>query len=369
MQSGSVGVLPIAPKQCEKVHIDYDLPEDGECYLRIIFRLLGDTPYAKSGSEVGCKQFVLPTNVKAPEVALTFDPPVVEEKENEYEIAANGCRFVFSRLYGTLTRISCLGCNLLRAPVRLNLFRAPTDNDQYIKHQWYAAGYDRLQTRCRKVEIAEQDGAVVLYAHLTLSPDAAWPLFEATTAYRFSGDGSVNFTCNLKPLKQDLPFLPRVGLALDCDKTFDRFRYYGLGPDENYNDRKAAAYVGDFAFSVSDMLENNLKPQFCGNRHGYLCRLTDQNGTGLAVWQQDGMNFSALPYDDGELAAAGHARDLAPSHHTMLYLDGAVSGVGTNSCGPELPQRYRAEAVAQSFGFTFKPITKDDSVWLHYLQK
>ncbi len=369
VQSGSIGVLPISPKQCEKVHIDYDLPEDGECYLRIIFRLLGDTPYAKSGTEMGFKQFVLPTKIKAPEVALTFDPPVVDETETEFVITANGCRFVFSRLYGTLMQITCLNRDLLRAPAALEVFRAPTDNDQYIKQHWYAAGYDRLQTRCRQVAIAEEDDAVVITADLVLSPDTSWPLFTAQTTYRFFGDGSVKFACTLIPLKKDLPFLPRLGLALDCKQSFDHFRYYGLGPDENYSDRKAAAYIGDFAYAVQDLLENNLKPQFCGNRQGCLCRLTDTNGIGLAVWQQSGMNFSALPYDQAELSAATHLQDLAPSHHTMLYLDGAVSGIGTNSCGPELPERYQVTAEKQSFGFTFKPITKEDSVWLHYLQK
>ncbi len=369
IESGSIGVLPIAPKQCEKVHFDYTVPADGECYVRILFRLLGDTPYAKSGTEIGSQQFALPTKPKAPEVSLSFDPPIVDETETEYRLSANGCTFVFSRLYGTITNMICLNRPLMRRPAALQVFRAPLDNDAPVRASWYEAGYDQLQSHCQSVELTAQDDAVTLTAILTLAQNGKEPIFRTRTDYRFYGDGSVSFHCDFAPIKENLPFLPRLGLELELDSAFDRFRYYGLGPNENYCDRKAAAYVGDFSFAVEDLLENNLHPQSCGNRFGYLCRLTNQDGIGLAVWQQEGMNFSALPYSEHQLAKATHLQDLPQSDHVILHLDGAVSGVGSASCGPQLPQRYQVQAMQQSFGFTFKPITKDDSVWLHYLQQ
>ncbi len=366
VESGCVGVLPIAPKQCEKVHIDYTLPADGECYVRLIFRLLGDAPWAPDGSEVGSCQFKLPVSTNPPEVSLDFDLPTTEETDTDTVIFANGCRFVFSHIYGTLTQISCLNQDLLKQPLFLQVDRAPTDNDKYVKNEWEKWNYHNLKARCMETEIKAEDDHIVAFATLSLACDGTWPIFTARNTYRFYGDGTVAFECDFQGHDQ-APFLPRLGLELHLPAEFQHFRYYGYGPGENYCDRMAAAYVGDFVFAVPDMMENNLKPQHCGNRYGYLCRLTNGQDIGLAVWQPNGMNFSALPYTPNQLRNTAHNYELPRSEQTVLHLDGFVSGVGTNSCGPELPEQYRVSAPKQHFGFMLKPITKDDSVWLHYL--
>jgi len=367
VESGCVGVLPIAPKQCEKIHVPYTIPEDGECYVRLIFRLLGDAPYAPADTEVGSCQFKLPVAVRAPEVSLSFDLPTVENVGTDTVILANGCRFVFSRIYGTVAQISCLHQELLTGPATIQIYRAPTDNDKEINRQWELWSYDRLQARCQGTDISVAEDHIIIQATLSLAAAGQWPIFTAQTLYRFYGDGSMKMECDWYG-KADTPYLPRLGWELHLPTQYDQFRYYGFGPYENYCDRMAAAYVGDFSSSVVDMLENNLKPQHCGNRYGYLCRLTDRNGVGLAVWQPNGMNFSALPYTPAQLKTSTHNHQLPQSQQTVLHLDGMISGVGTASCGHPLPVKYQVSAQQQHFEFMLKPITKDDSVWLHYLQ-
>jgi hypothetical protein len=92
-------------------------------------------------------------------------------------------------------------------------------------------------------------------------------------------------------------------------------------------------------------MANYSRPQSCGNHHGFLLRLTNKNGVGLAVWQRDGFDFSAEPH----------------SHHTLLHLDGWMRGVGTHN--------QPTTATETTASFTLKPITKEDSVWLHYIQQ
>ncbi len=367
--SGSAGVLPIEPQQCQSVHLDYQIPQSGECYVRLIFRLLGDTPYAKSGTQAGFAQFQLPCRREEPEVTLSFSPPTVETQQNQTVITANGCRFTYSHRYGALTQISCLNRNLLQAPMQLQLFRAPTDNDKSMVASWLAAGYDRMVARCEQTQIEQDKDTVVITASLQLAAAGSAPCLKVIVEYRFLGDGSVAVAYRLLPKSSALPFFPRIGVQLLLPKQFDQFRYYGMGPGENYCDRLAACYVGNFSFSVLDMTENHLKPQAYGNRFGYLCSLTNQDGTGLAAWQTQGMEFSVCTHTPQELAQAAHVDELPEQESTVLHLDGKQSGVGTASCGPALPVDYQVPAKEQSFGFTLKPMTKEDSVWLNYLNE
>ncbi len=370
IQSGSMGVLPIPPRQCEKVHFDYTCPADGDCFVRIIFRLFGDTTYGKSGDEVGCAQFALSTPVLRPEIDLAFDAPQTEENGQDLIFSANGCRFIYSRLYGTITEMECLHQPLLLAPMSLQFFRAPLDNDCQILPAWLKEGYHKLQSRCIGTTVNNYPDHIAVTAQLHLACPALAPCLHAETTYCFYGDGSVTFTCHIKPLKENLPYFARMGLQWILPSEFDRFRYYGLGPNENYRDRKFAAYAGNFAYRVEEEETacRHLRPQSYGNRMGTLCRLTNHDGVGVAVWQPDGMEFSACRHTPQELYAARHNYDLPISTHTVLHLDGKQSGVGTASCGPALAEKDQVSPMADTFGFTFKPITKEDSVWLNYLR-
>ncbi len=368
IQSGSLGVLAIAPGETKPLHIDYTLPLEGECYIRILFRLMGDAPYAKSGHEVGSVQFPLPVEPVILGREEPFPLPEVEEGEQGYTIIANGRRYEFSSLYGGLTGIWLGGTPLLHHSAKWQLFRAPTDNDRDVVDTWRVAGYDRLMTRCEFCHLTPTEGWVEITARLVLAAPGALPLFRMTTVYRFFGDGSVQVDATLTG-KEDLPFLPRLGLELHLPGDYNRLSYYGLGPGENYCDRHTAAYMGEFSATVTELMENNLVPQHCGNRLVRFARLETEKGTGLAVWQPSGLNLSALPYTPQELDGATHSHRLPQSNQTVLHLDGKVSGVGTAACGPALPLPYQVDSRRQEVSFTLKPVDANDRVLKSYVNQ
>ncbi|MBR4867785.1 MAG: DUF4981 domain-containing protein, partial [Clostridia bacterium] len=208
VESGCVGLLPIAPHQSEQVHVPYTLPTDGDCYVRLIFRLFGNTVYAQSGTEIGSRQFKLPVKPASPEVSLTFDLPIVENQGTYTVILANGCKYVFSRLHGTLIGIACLNQELLNQAAKLQIYRAPTDNDKEINKVWEQWNYHRLQTRCISTDIHTEEDSVIIEAELSLGANGSFPIFSVNITYQFYGDGSMEYTCRLNG-KANAPFLPR----------------------------------------------------------------------------------------------------------------------------------------------------------------
>ena len=57
---------------------------------------------------------------------------------------------------------------------------------------------------------------------------------------------------------------------------------------------------------------------------------------------EDNFSFSALPYSAETLTDCAHDWELPKSDGTYLSLDFFMSGIGSNSCGPVLDEKWEA---------------------------
>jgi beta-galactosidase len=144
-------------------------------------------------------------------------------------------------------------------------------------------------------------------------------------------------------VKKDMEFpeLPRFGLRLFLPQTMDEVTYYGLGPIENYVDKRRAGYHGLFTSGVKEMHEDYLRPQENGSRSD--CDFVTINGGGvsLSAVSERPFSFQASVYTQEELTEKAHNYELVPSGFTVLCLDYRQDGIGSASCGPELREEYR----------------------------
>jgi beta-galactosidase len=141
---------------------------------------------------------------------------------------------------------------------------------------------------------------------------------------------------------ESLEDLPRLGMVLELPQTFNEVTYFGRGPIENYNDRDAGAPVGLYSDTVDDMFTHYIMPQASGNRTGVrFLTVEDDNGTGLAVYAPDTIQFSLSRYSTAQLYAKRHDYELEPEDRVYLYLDLAQRGAGTHTCGPDVYPEYR----------------------------
>ncbi len=174
--------------------------------------------------------------------------------------------------------------------------------------------------------------------------------------YTVTGDGMVEAA--LTWVGPRTPQVPEFGLMLFLPGVCRRVEYYGLGPEENYCDRRAGAKLGRYLCSAEENLSPYSTPQECGSRCGVRwAKVLDDHGHGLRV-EGDGMVLNFLPYTPEELEAAPHLRELPPSERTVLRcLLGQMGIAGDNSWGAKPhPEDLLTLKPGETFRFRFQGI-------------
>ena len=148
---------------------------------------------------------------------------------------------------------------------------------------------------------------------------------------------------------------PRFGLRLFLDRGFDEVSYFGYGPYESYCDKHRASYMGSFTARVGEMYEPYIRPQENSSHFGTK-ELTLRGDTAAIRLTGSGFSFSVSEFTQEELAAKAHRHELEKCGDTVLCADFAMSGVGTNSCGPILDEKYRVPLSGYKNSITFELI-------------
>ncbi len=222
---------------------------------------------------------------------------------------------------------------ILTEPMRLNVWRAPTDNDRNIKRDWCACRYYETFSEVRNVEIC---GNVVRFTG-NISPVKLVPVASYTLTYEFFDNAvSTKFSYEFASYTT---FAPRIGFATKLDKAFSKVRYYGYGPYESYIDRRISCIKDVYEDTVENMMEHYVRPQENGSHYGTeFMEITD----GVTTLRfEDDFSFSALPQSTYDLDHTPHDWQLPTPTATYLNLDYFMSGIGSNSCGPQLAERYQ----------------------------
>jgi beta-galactosidase len=247
--------------------------------------------------------------------------------------------------------VSAAGLDVLQGiNPELCLFRAPTDNDGFkamphpgeaskALHRWLAAGLDRLEL----VERAERSrGATTITTERWRGASAADDIRHERRRTALA-DGSIRFDHRIE-VPAHLDDLPRVGVRFTLAPVFDRVRWFGNGPHENYADRCASALCGVWSAAPDEL--PYLVPQEFGSRTG--CRwvelLAGATAVRITADQPDRLAFSATHHTVEQLFAAMSPTDLERTDDLVVHLDVAQRGLGTASCGPDVLPAYRLPA-------------------------
>lgn len=360
------GILPqlnTSAGASETVTISYTLPQgkSGEEYLlNLSFVLAENTPWAKAGHEVAWAQFVLPVeNIQAtPTLRRTLSSLHVDEESDETIVSGEDFRLVISKRLGTLTCWEYQGVSLIEHGPRLTVWRAPTDNDIHMAHEWREAGLDRLQHRIKAVELLQAETMTAQVAITsTLAGYSLPPAFECRYLYTIYGSGSVTIRTEVTPLGM-LPVLPRIGLQMTMPEGFTQFAWYGRGPHESYIDRKESARIGVYRGTVQDQYVPYIRPQENGNKSDVRwAEITDMLGMGLRIEGAPFINISAHHYSPEDFTRARHAYELVRRNETIVHLDHAHCGLGSGSCGPGPLEQYLLKPEPVIFMVTLRPVT------------
>ncbi|MBO7661831.1 MAG: DUF4981 domain-containing protein [Clostridia bacterium] len=334
----------------------------GEYAATLSFRLKKDTPWAEAGYEVAFGQGIWTVAETRP--AAEEPGEALKIADTAWNITIRGASFevMFSRSWGQLISYRVSGRELVKDPLRPNFWRAPINNDNGNKMparcaQWkiaslYAdggAGTPAGERNAKAHPRREADGSVTLnLAYWLPTTPEAW----CDAEYRVLPSGRLEVTLRYDPA-EGLPEPPEFGMIMKLDADYHRVRYYGLGPEENYIDRRSGAKLGIWEYRAEENLTPYLLPQECGNRTGVRwAEITDAAGRGLRVLLNGG-EFSALPWTPHELENAAHGFELPPVCYTVLKMSARQMGVGgDNSWGARTLDEYLLD-VSQPLVFRF----------------
>ena len=339
----------------------------GEYTVTVSFHLKEEKVWALAGHEVAFGQFVY--EVEEAKAPCAGKPEVIHSTHN---IGVRGDHFqvMFSVLNGGLVSYQYAGREMIEAIPKPNFWRAPTDNDcgnlmpmRYA--QWKIASmYLTHKNFCEEVgyggglaPVTEEKEHSVKVSFTYLMPTA--PVSRCVLSYEVTADGRVKTPLTYDPVKE-LGDMPEFGVLFKLNADYDRVKWYGLGPEETYADRKKGAKLGIYENMVSDNMAKYMVPQECGAKEEVRwAEVTDRRGRGMR-FEMDAasgpMMFSALPWTPHEIENAAHPYELPEVHYTVVRAAKGQMGIaGDDSWGAKTHPEYLLNTEGKmEFSFTFK---------------
>ena len=313
-------------------------PKD-HCYLKLTYYQKAKDKLTQIGHELGFDQFALSEDK---DVRLTLqkngEPLTLTETPEVFRMENSSVCYEFGKKQGSFLKLEKNGKACITAPVEWNVYRAPTDNDRNIVLSWKEAGYDRSVVKVYGCEARVKQGTVAITCDFSMAAVYIQPFLRLHAVWSINGEGEIKVAVDGKR-DTSFPFLPRFGLKFHLPQEEQEVTYLGYGPHESYCDKHQASYVDVFHTTVPQLHVDYVRPQENGSH--YNCSSIQVGG--LQASGSRPFSFSASEYTIQELEAKHHNYELEPSGSVIVCTDYKQSGVGSNSCGPELLPQYRLD--------------------------
>ena len=362
---GTIPRLDIAPGGSRIFPLDIPAfaPQPGsEYFLNVEILTAGEEPLLPARHVVAAGQFV-ETPYLVPQKPASLAPPALKLTQDEASATVAGLNFSasFDKKTGLLASLKAGGRELIRQGLAPNFWRAPTDNDFG----------NRMDKRCAVWRKAGDSRTLEKFEARAASPTRVdvsvdYALKDVTAAYqvryRVTGDGDITVEVRFAPAARNLPEIPRIGMTMVLPAEFKLVKWFGRGPQDNYIDKKTAAFVGIYSAAVPGTLIPYVSVQEYGNRTDVRwAAITDEGGAGLLVTGLPQFDFSAIPYTAEDLTnekrGDKHPADVAKREATVLSLDYGQMGVGgDDSWGAMTHPQYKLGVHEYDYAFRIRPL-------------
>ncbi|MBW7461768.1 glycoside hydrolase family 2, partial [Paenibacillus sepulcri] len=135
-----------------------------------------------------------------PEAVHAWQPPIqVEHKGHRLMVEGFDFQHEFDLIEGTLQRLSRNGVEMLDAPARFSIWRAPTDNDMHVKEKWCNEGYDRAITKVYQCDWEQTgEGAIEVRSRFSIGAVSRFTILRGEACWRVSPSGAVDLLVKVK---------------------------------------------------------------------------------------------------------------------------------------------------------------------------
>lgn len=336
--------------------------DNAEYFVRFSVRQKAPTAWAEAGYEVAAEQFKLKDAKRGEYRPGEGGKLSVLEEDDYFVVKGNKFEARFSKTEGTLSEYIYEGKTLVSSPLKLNVFRLPTDNDKNHHWAWERAGLINPRVDAGAWTVSRTGDTVELAVKDVYNCYQPWS-FDVDYKFTVYSDGSVVVNSNIDPSVKDA-VIPRIGFTLDMPAAYDHITWFGRGPWESYTDRKEACFEGVFSSTVAETLTHYVMPQENGTHQDVRwMALTDKGGKGIMFVVPDNMAAGAANWRIEDQYTnpnrrAWHPYQMKYADATIVNLDAAHRALGNASCGPDVLPKYELRSATISFDFIIIPVTE-----------
>ena len=366
VESGMIEKIPAVAPHCDgTMPLSIEIPEKGRCYLKISYKLKNATETLPVGFDLGFDEVKLDNADDRNQTALQIwkakqvsNDCITTTEGDRYIVISNGTfTYKYDKFTGMFAKMTFKDKEILDKPMNFNIWRAPTDNDRKLKLHWMAAYYDKMVTRAYGTHFVATENEVRIHSTVSLSAISVQRFIKMELDWTIGATGTVTVDI-LAKRNMEFPELPRFGVRMFLPERLEDVTYYGLGPIENYMDKRHASYHSIFNNTVSGLHEDYIRPQENGAHGDCDYAVLESEDLRMTIVSTEGFSFNASHYTQEELTEKGHNFELEECGSTVLCVDYRQNGIGSASCGPDLMKKYAFEDETIDFSFRIIPESK-----------
>ena len=341
------------------------LTSDKEAFIYFCAKQRSKTAWAEAGYVVAEEKLPVKSATKPMKDLSLADAEALTVNETSTAVNVSGKNFTatFTKSKGTLTGYTCDGVSMMSKPLQLSAFRLPTDNDGSKKGNWDGMGLPKLSGTGKGTgtTVTKADDGKTATIAMTSTYGSGSNTFNVSLNFIVCADGTIMVNSFIRPNNTGA-ILPKLGFRLEMPKSMEQLSWFGRGPWDSYRDRKEACLPAIYNSTVTDQYEEYILPQEHGTKQEVRwLSVTNSEGQGLLFAAPDQMAASAVhfrPEDNytNQGTRAQHTYQFKSCDNTVVNLDAATRGLGNNSCGPDVMDKYELKAANTAFRFFIIPL-------------
>lgn len=376
--NGNAPSIDVAPGETKALSLK--LPKintyTGEYALQVFAHTNKKSPLLPKNYTVAKEEFIKGsfTPIFLENTKATF---MASKKENTFFLKLDNFEASFNIETGKLASLDYGNGNILVQGIAPNFWRATTDNDfgfKMPKHfgVWKQATENQtilsteLKDGQKNIDISSIKSERKLnnnYVYFTTKYQLPDNLAKIEISYKIDVSGQITVTNSLTDVKKNVPNIPRFGNNLILNNKFNQVNWYGRGPQENYEDRNSAAFIGKYDANVEDLYFPYIRPQENGYKTDVRwVTFTADSGKGIKILGPKAVSFSAhhqynSDFDAGKTKQQRHTTDIVKRDFININIDHQQMGVGGDTSWSARPlKKYQIKAQEMSYAYSIIPI-------------
>ena len=357
----------VAAGQSKDITIDLStvnsLSSDKEAFIHFVAKQKETTAWAEAGYVVAEEKLQVKTAQKPMKDLTSAGELTIDETASAITVSGNDFTATFSKSKGTLSGYTYEGVQMMSKALQLNAFRLPTDNDGSKKSSWDGMGLPKLSSTGKGTSstVTKNDAGNIVTVSLNSTYGSGAFTFDVNLSFIVCADGQIMVNSLIRPASPGA-IIPKLGFRLEMPKEMEQLSWFGRGPWDSYVDRKEACFPAIYNSTVTDQYEEYILPQEHGTKQEVRwLSLTNTDGQGLLFVAPDQMAASAVhfrPEDNytNSNTRKKHTYEFVRCTTSVVNLDAVTRGLGNNSCGPDVMDKYELRAANTAFRFFIIPL-------------